>query len=89
MATPTLLFLNLGTGEIIMIMFVVLLLFGSNKIPELAKGLGKGMREFKDATRGIQEEIQKSAREVQNETKKITTDVTNQLPKDQPTDTDL
>ena len=44
-----LLFLNLGGGEIFVILLVVLLFFGSKRIPELAKGLGKGMREFKDA----------------------------------------
>ena len=49
----TLLFLgNLGTGEIIIIAIVVLLLFGGKKIPELMKGLGQGMREFKDAKDG-------------------------------------
>ena len=41
----TLLFLNLGGGEIFIILLVVLLFFGSKRIPELAKGLGKGMRE--------------------------------------------
>ena len=38
---------HLGTGEIIMIVLVILLLFGAKKIPELAQGLGKGMKEFK------------------------------------------
>ena len=48
----TLLFLgNLGTGEIIIIAIVVLLLFGGKKIPELMKGLGSGLKEFKDATK--------------------------------------
>ncbi len=40
----------IGTPEIILILAAVLLLFGGKKIPELAKGLGKGIREFKDAT---------------------------------------
>ena len=44
----TLLFLNLGAGEIVLIALVVLLLFGGKKIPELMKGLGKGVRNFKD-----------------------------------------
>ena len=43
--------LNLGGGEIILILAVVLLLFGARKIPELAKGLGQGIKEFKKATR--------------------------------------
>lgn len=66
METP-MLFLNLGGSEIILIMLVVLLLFGSKKIPELARGLGKGIREFKDATQGIQREIEKGM----NETKEV------------------
>ena len=44
---------NLGTGEIIIIALVVLLLFGGKKIPELMKGLGKGVRSFKE---GLNEE---------------------------------
>ena len=42
----------LGTPEIIMIVIVVLLLFGGKKIPELMRGLGKGVKEFKDASKG-------------------------------------
>ena len=57
------LFLNLGGGEIIVVLLVVLLFFGSKKIPELARGLGHGMREFKDATSGVQREIEESMRE--------------------------
>ena len=49
----TLLFLgNIGTGEIIIIALIVLLLFGGKKIPELMKGLGKGLKSFKDASDG-------------------------------------
>lgn len=44
--------MRLGATEIILILAVVLLLFGGKKIPELMKGLGKGMKEFKDASRG-------------------------------------
>lgn len=55
----TLLFLgNIGTTELILILFVVLLLFGARKIPELARGLGKGIREFKDASREVQKEME-------------------------------
>ena len=60
----TLLFLNLGGGEIIVVLLIVLLFFGSKKIPELARGLGRGMREFKDATSGVQREIEESMKEV-------------------------
>lgn len=63
MTLSTLLFLNLGGGEIIVIMLVVLLFFGSRRIPELAKGLGKGMREFKDAMSGIESEVRNAASE--------------------------
>ncbi len=42
----------LGPTEIILILAIVLLLFGGKKIPELMKGLGKGMKEFKDASKG-------------------------------------
>jgi len=56
----TMLFLpNLGGGEIFMILFVVILLFGAKKIPELARGLGKGIREFKDASQEIKNEVTK------------------------------
>ncbi len=51
------LFMNLGTGEIIIIVFVVLLLFGGKKIPELMKGLGKGVRSFKQGMNDITDEI--------------------------------
>lgn len=51
------LFLNIGTPELILILGVALLLFGGNKLPELARGLGKGIREFKDASDGVKREI--------------------------------
>ena len=47
---------NFGPGEILVIMFIILLLFGAKKLPELARGLGKGIREFKDATNNITKE---------------------------------
>ena len=48
---------SIGTGELLLIMLFVLFFFGSKKIPELARGLGKGMREMKDAMQGIQNDI--------------------------------
>ncbi len=48
---------NLGAGELLIIVLVVLILFGSKKIPELAQGIGKGMREFKKALNDVQEDI--------------------------------
>jgi len=51
---------NLGGGEIILILLLVLILFGAKKLPELAKGLGQGIKEFKKATRDVTDEIQQS-----------------------------
>lgn len=48
--------MRLGTGEIILIAVVVLLLFGGKKIPELMRGLGKGVKSFKDGMNGKEEE---------------------------------
>lgn len=48
---------NLGAGEIILIVLVVLLLFGAKKIPELARGIGKGMSEFKKGLKDVETEI--------------------------------
>jgi sec-independent protein translocase protein TatA len=54
----TLLFLgNIGAGEIIIVALVILLLFGGKKIPELMKGLGKGVKSFKDGINDIEKEI--------------------------------
>lgn len=43
----------------VIVLFIVLLLFGGKKLPELARGLGKGIREFKDASNGVKSEIEK------------------------------
>ena len=57
----TLLFLNLGAGEIVLIALVVLLLFGGKKIPELMNGLGKGVRNFKDGLKDVEDQINSDA----------------------------
>ena len=57
----TLLFLNLGAGEIVLIALVVLLLFGGKKIPELMQGLGKGVRNFKDGLKDVEDQINSDA----------------------------
>jgi sec-independent protein translocase protein TatA len=57
MLSSVLLFLNIGTPELILILFAALLLFGGNKLPELARGLGKGIRDFKDASEGVKREL--------------------------------
>ena len=54
-----LLFLGLGGSELLVIMLVVLLLFGGKKIPELMRGLGKGVRSFKDGMNGTEKEDKK------------------------------
>lgn len=54
---------NLGWTEILLIAFVVLLLFGGKKIPELMRGLGKGVREFKDARDNVKKELEDSVTE--------------------------
>lgn len=59
----------LGTNEIIIILVIVLLLFGGRKIPELMRGLGKGVREFNDAKQNVKKEIEDSATEVKNSVK--------------------
>jgi sec-independent protein translocase protein TatA len=51
---------NLGGGEIILILALILILFGARKLPELAKGLGQGIKEFKKATREVTEEVSAS-----------------------------
>ena len=59
---------NLGATEIILIAFVVLLLFGGKKIPELMRGLGKGVREFKDAKDNVRKELEESIVEKDSKT---------------------
>ena len=62
--TTVLEFLNMGGGEIMLILAVVLLLFGGKKLPELARGLGKGIRDFKDASEGVKREIHRNINSV-------------------------
>lgn len=50
-------FENIGGGELFLIFLVFVVLFGAKKIPELAQGIGKGIREFKKALNDVQEEI--------------------------------
>lgn len=56
----------LGTNEIIIILIIVLLLFGGRKIPELMRGLGKGVREFNDAKQNVKREIEDSTNDIKN-----------------------
>jgi sec-independent protein translocase protein TatA len=63
--SPLLFLESLGTGEVLLIVFVIIVFFGGKKIPEMARVLGKGMREFKAAANNIQDEIQKSVTEIE------------------------
>lgn len=54
-------FLFIGTTEVMFILFVVVMVFGADKIPDIARGLGKGMRMLKNASNDIKTEITKSA----------------------------
>lgn len=53
-----------GGPEMIFIVFIVLLLFGAKKIPDLARGMGRGIREFKDATKEIKKEVDDAGKEI-------------------------
>ncbi|MEI7980218.1 MAG: twin-arginine translocase TatA/TatE family subunit [Bacteroidota bacterium] len=61
MTLGILLIFGLGTTELLLIALVVLLLFGGKKIPELMRGLGKGVKSFKDGMEGMEEELKKPA----------------------------
>ena len=61
MLDSILLLFNLGTGEIIVIVLVILLLFGGKKIPELMKGVGKGVKSFKQGLNEVEDEIKKAS----------------------------
>lgn len=60
-------FLNLGGQEILVILLIVLLLFGGRKIPELMRGLGKGIREFNSAKANIESEIKDNMKELETQ----------------------
>lgn len=55
-----LLFFNIGGGEIVFILLIVVMFFGADKIPEIARGLGKGIRDVKNAANDIKQEINTS-----------------------------
>jgi sec-independent protein translocase protein TatA len=56
---------SIGGWEVLLIFMVVLLLFGAKRLPELAKGLGKGIKEFKGAVEGIEKELDEAAESVE------------------------
>ena len=60
---------NLGATEILLIFLVIVIFFGAKKIPELAQGLGKGIREFKKAAREIDDEVQTEVKKLDDAAK--------------------
>ncbi|HOI30267.1 MAG TPA: twin-arginine translocase TatA/TatE family subunit [Melioribacteraceae bacterium] len=62
---------NLGATEIILIVLAILILFGAKKIPELAQGVGKGMREFKKAMREVEDDIKITDKPEEKSDKKL------------------
>jgi len=73
-------FLFISGGEIAFILFIAIMVFGADKLPEIARGLGKGMRTLKDATNDIKHEITKTAEKSGIDTS-ITKDVKKELNK--------
>ena len=61
---------NLGTGEILIIALIVLLLFGGKKIPELMRGLGKGVKSFKDGMSDVEKEVKDIDNQISSNDKK-------------------
>ena len=61
---------NIGMPELLIILVIVLLMFGSKRLPELARGLGRGIREFKDATKQVENEFKELEKEDKKPEKK-------------------
>ena len=70
---------GIGGGEIFFILLVILMLFGSDKIPEIARALGKGMAQLKNATNEIKHEIQKGTEENGLDLKSLTGGITDEI----------
>ena len=70
MASVTFLLFNMGPMEILVVMFFVLMFFGAESIPKVARGLGRGIRQIRDASEEIKNEMMDSARDVHDEIEK-------------------
>lgn len=81
MICSSLLFLNLGGGELFIIVLIVILFFGSDKLPGIAKGLGKGLRELNNAKAQIQSEIQNHTGGLKEELEKHTSEIRSEINK--------
>lgn len=81
MVATTFLFLNLGGGEVFLIVLVIIMLFGSDKLPDLAKGISRGIREINDAKQQIQTEIQKNTSGIKEEIEKHTSEMQQEIAK--------
>lgn len=62
-----LLFLNIGAGELIVIALVVLLVFGGKKLPEVMKGIGKGVRSFKEGISDVEDQLKDVEKDIKDE----------------------
>ena len=60
---------NIGGSELFLILLIVLVFFGAKKLPDLAKGLGQGIREFRKAAKDVQEEVEKETKKIDEVTK--------------------
>ena len=58
---------NIGAGEIVIVALVVLLLFGGKKIPELMKGLGKGVKSFKEGMKDVEDDVKEIKKEIESD----------------------
>jgi len=74
-------FLFIGGAEVIFILFIVVMFFGADKIPEIARGLGKGMRTLRDATNDIKSEVTKSAKDQELIDTQVTQDINQEINK--------
>jgi sec-independent protein translocase protein TatA len=63
-------FENIGGPELLLILIVIFFLFGAKKIPDIAKGLGEGIREFRKAARDIHEEVNKEVKQIDDKSEK-------------------
>ena len=71
MNTELLAVLGLSGGELVLVLVVILVLFGAKKIPEFAKGLGQGIKEFKKASNDVQSELQRAMEEQPQPPKRV------------------